>query len=80
VLFSISLIFLFGIPTALIPNPWFIRMFDKNVYDYFFLISSSALLGTCFGVYYYKKSLNKKCIITSYSGGIGSFFAFGCPI
>jgi len=80
VLLSIVLFFLFGIPTALISNPWFIRMLDKNIYDYFFLISSSILLGAYFSIYYYKKNLNKKCIGYCYSGGIGSFFAFGCPI
>lgn len=80
VLFSIGLFFLFGIPTALIPSPWFIRMINKSVYDYIFLITNSILLGTYIGIYYYKKKLNKKCIITGYSGGIGGFFAFGCPI
>lgn len=80
ILSSIGIFIIFGVPTALIPNPWFIRMIGKNSFDYGFLILSSILLGAYIGVHYYKKNTAKKCAAVTYSGGIGSFLAFGCPI
>jgi len=77
---AIGLFFLFGIPTDLIPNPWFIRMIGRNILDYIFLVSSSVLLGAYIGMHLYKKNASKKCNAVTYSGGIGSFLAFGCPI
>lgn len=80
ILSSILLFFIFGIPTDLIPNPWFVRMIGKSVLDYFFLVTSSILLGGYIGIYFYKKKVSNKCEVATYSGGIGSIFAFGCPI
>ena len=80
ILSSIVVFLLFGIPTALIQTPWFIRMVERSTFDYLFLITSSILLGAYIGVHYYKKNTVKKCDAITYSGGIGSFLAFGCPI
>lgn len=80
ILSAIGLFFAFGILTDLIPNPWFTRMIGKNSLDYVFLISSSSIVGAYIGVHFYKKNAAKKCNAATYSGGIGSFLAFGCPI
>jgi uncharacterized membrane protein len=80
ILASIVLFLLFGIPTNLIPNPWFNRMVEKTTLDYFFLVAASALLGSYIGVHFYKKNVSKTCDVATYSGGIGSFLAFSCPI
>ncbi len=77
---SMIFLLLFGIVTDLIPNPWFIRMVGKTSLDYFFLITSSVLLGSYIAVHLYKKDTAEKCKIATYSGGAGSFLAFGCPI
>lgn len=77
---GIGFFLLFGIVTDLIPNPWFIRMVGKTSLDYFFLITSSMLLGSYIAVHLQKKNIAKKCKIATYSGGAGSFLAFGCPI
>ncbi len=80
ILSSVALFLVFGAVTALIPNPWFNRMIDKTTLDYFFLITSSALLGAYIGVHSYKKNVSKKCNLAAGSGGVGGFLAFGCPI
>ena len=77
---SLGLILVFGVPTALIPNPWFFRMIESNFLDYLFLIVSSMLLGAYFGVHFYKRSIKKICGSSVVSGGVGSFLAFSCPI
>jgi len=77
---GIALFFLFGIPTDVIPNPWYIRMIEVSALDYVFLIASSVLLGAYIGVHYYKKQAATRCKVAAYSGGLGSFLAFGCPI
>lgn len=79
-LLIIALFLLLGIVTALIPNPLFSRMVKKTVLDYFFLVASSILLGTYIAVYFYKKKTSQKCTMATYSGGVGSFLAFSCPI
>ncbi|MEK6853551.1 MAG: hypothetical protein AABX64_02600 [Nanoarchaeota archaeon] len=69
-----------GIITSLLPNSFFTRMTPINTLDYIFLASSSILLGAYVGVHYYKKNTIKKCDTIATTGGIGSFFAFACPI
>ena len=77
---SIGLFILFGIPTRLIPNPWFARMIPANIFDYIFLASSAVLLGAYIGVSHYKKNASAACAASTYAGGAGSFLAFACPI
>ncbi len=80
ILSAIALFLLFGIPTALIPNPWSVRMIEGTAYDYLFLTINSILMGAYIGVHYYKKNTNLRCNIASSSGGLGSFLAISCPI
>jgi len=75
-----SLFLLFGLVTDLIPNPFFLRMVPIVFLDYFFLTSSSLLLGSYISINLYNKNISKKCDISTYSGGVGSFLAFGCPV
>ena len=77
---SIGLFFIFGIPTAIIPNYWFTRMTPVNYLDWIFLIVSSLLLGVYLALHLYKRKNVKKCNRAVASGGIGSILAFGCPI
>ncbi|NOZ80499.1 MAG: hypothetical protein GXP63_02405 [DPANN group archaeon] len=77
---SIGLILLFGIPTALIPTPWFVRMIPSTFSDYAFLVLTAVLLGAYLGVHLYKKNSSPLCDTVSFSGGLAGFLAFGCPI
>lgn len=77
---SLFLFFLFGITTALLKTKYYMRMISNTALDYFFLISSSILLGIYVGVHYYKKNNINKCNTITATGGIGSFFAFACPV
>ena len=54
---SLFVFFLFGIVTALIQNQYYIRMVPNTFLDYFFLVSSSLLIGTYVSIHYYKKNI-----------------------
>jgi hypothetical protein len=77
VAYSIGLLLLFGIPTALISNPIipFIRPIMATPFDYFFLVTT-ALLG---GVYLAIPSRSCTVDRTASSGALLGFLAFGCP-
>ncbi len=81
IIISISLFLVMGIPTALIPNPLikYTRMIPATVLDYFFLVSTSALLGALISLKLYFKSKNKADFKTIAGGSIG-FVAFSCPV
>lgn len=81
VFFSIVFFLVFGILTVLIPNKFFARMTSVTYLDYIILVFTSILLGTYVSFYIYqKKSMNKTCTAAAYSGGIGGFLGFGCPV
>jgi len=74
-------VLLFGIPTALIPTPWFTRMISARSSDYVFLLLNSALIGAYVGVHAYEKhEKSKKGDVMATTGGIANIFAVGCPI
>ncbi len=77
---TITFFFVLGIPTAVIKNPWFTRMIETNLLDISFLVITSILLGTFLSISLYKKYSVKACTTSTYAGGFGSVFAFGCPI
>jgi len=77
---SLFIFALMGSVTSLIPNPFFTRMVPSTMMDYIFLSLSSILMGAYIGVHFYKRNISKKCNAITYSGGIGSLLAFGCPI
>ena len=69
-----------GMVTSLLPNYFFARMMPISTLDYIFLGSSSILLGIYVGVHYYKKNTVNKCNAVAATGGVGSLFAFACPV
>jgi len=74
-------VLLFGIPTALIPTPWFIRMIQARFIDYVFLIVNSALIGAYIGLHMYEKhERNKRGDVLATTGSVANIFAVGCPI
>lgn len=78
VLTSVVVFLIFGGVTAVIKNPFFIRMTPITFLDYFFLISVSVLMGIYVGLYFHNR--NKKGGVCAYSGGFFGFFAVSCPL
>ena len=77
---SIILFLLFGIPTDLVPNKYFIRMVPIKITDYIFLSLTSIMLGAYIALHYYSKKTSKKCDYAAYGGAVAGVFAVGCPI
>ena len=75
---AIAAFVVLGVPTAMIGNPYFIRMIPARDQDYVIWIASSLLLGLVIGTF----------AISSVKGGGGkamgsgilTFLAVGCPI
>lgn len=80
VISGLSFFLFFGIVTSIIPNAWFTRMILIQTLDWVFLVISSLLIGAYMTVHLYKKKNSSSCNITATAGGVGSFFAFACPI
>ena len=79
VLSSIVLFFLFSVPSAMISNPFFIRMTPPTMYEWFILTITAVLAGTYITLYYYKKesqSVKGTCAATG--GSFLGFLTFGC--
>lgn len=77
---AVVLLFLFGIPTALIPTPYFTRMIPATYLDYTFLALITGLAGAYLSLSLYKVKESAKATGSAFLGAIGGIFAFGCPI
>ncbi|MEK6868502.1 MAG: hypothetical protein AABX98_06790 [Nanoarchaeota archaeon] len=76
---SIILFFLFALPSAMISNPFFLRMTPPTKYEWFVLITTVILGGIYIGLYYYKKQQqNTKAACAATSGSFLGFLAYGC--
>lgn len=68
-----------GLPTAVIPSPWFGRTIPARPWDYL-VLGLTALLSGAIGATY---ALPAACPINSgrvTAGGALSYFAIGCPL
>lgn len=70
-----------GIPTAIIPNPLFIRMLPAGPLNYAFWIVPALLFGPLLATYLVPIA-ESNCPLQrrATAGGILSFLAVGCPI
>lgn len=76
---SVILFFLFALPSAVIPNTFFIRMTPPTIYEWFVLITTAILGGTYIGLYYYKKQQqNTKAACAVTGGSFLGFLTYGC--
>lgn len=75
-----------GMPTAVLPNPFFVRTTPTQPLDVAFWLASAPLIGLIFATYVAKR---RSIVIDPHTGaggtstslaGIGSFLAIGCPI
>ena len=68
-----------AVPTAVIPNPFFVRMTPVRLQDYAFLGASSLLIGVIFSTFWLRKG-TVSCQNRMFGGGLLSTLAIGCPI
>lgn len=72
---------LFGIPTALVPTPFFARMITIKAIDYIFLFLNSVLLASYFTLSLVKKNQAKQPRgYLAFSGTLFGVFSFSCPL
>jgi hypothetical protein len=70
-----------GIPTSVIPNPFFTRMTPTRPLDYVFWIVSSLLLGLLATTYVVRQQEQTDVVQNKLvGGGLLSVLAVGCPI
>ena len=74
---SAAALVLIGIPTAIIQNPFFIRMTPTRGQDYAIWVATAVLAGLIAGTYGAAIGPGQKALA---SGGILAAFAVGCPI
>jgi hypothetical protein len=69
-----------GIPTDLVPNPWFTRMLPPDPGNYFFWISTSLLTGALLATYALPKPDRDRAAGAGIGGGVLGLLAAGCPV
>lgn len=73
-----------GIPTDLVPNPWFTRMIEAEPLNYFFWIATSILGGALLATYMLPggaaRSGSARTTGAVWGGGTLGLLAVGCPI
>ncbi len=68
-----------AVPTAVLPNPFFIRMTPVRPQDYLFLALASPLIGLIAATYAVRGSA-ASCEGRAAAGGVLNALAIGCPI
>lgn len=69
-----------GIPTAVIPNPWFVRMTPAGTSNYFFWVASSLLTGALLATYALPRSARDRIAAATAGSGYLGLLAVGCPV
>ncbi|RRJ29560.1 hypothetical protein [Halocatena pleomorpha] len=75
---SIGSFLLFGIVTGLLPNPLYVRMVPRTLFDYIFLVVTSLFAGAYVAQQPTTNRSNDDRL--AFSSVIAGFLAFGCPI
>ena len=75
----VGIVLLVGIPTELIPNPWFVRMMEVRPEDYVFL-GITALLGGALAATYAFPAACPRYEGRFAASGFLTVLAVGCPI
>lgn len=75
-----------GVPTAVIPNPWFTRMTPTEPFNVAVMLVSAPLMGALLATYASKGALAHDDVHADAGGGraslggIAAYLAIGCPI
>ena len=75
---AVATALLIGIPTDVVPNPWFTRMTPVRPLDVVFLVATALLSGAVLGSYV--RSDVERGAGAAMGGGLLAIFAVGCPI
>lgn len=75
---AVAVALVVGIPTDVVPNPWFTRMTPVRPLDVVFLVAISLLSGAVLGTYV-RREVERGAGAAMGSGLIG-VFAVGCPV
>lgn len=81
---SVLTLLVLGIPTAVVPNPWFIRMTPTESFNVAVWLASALLAGPLIATYVVRSTgldvdAGEGRTRTSLAG-IGAYLAIGCPI
>lgn len=71
---------LIGVPTDVLPNPWFTRMTPIRTFDYVFWVTNSVLTGVLLATYLLPRRAQANVATASAGTGLLTVFAVGCPI
>ncbi len=70
-----------GIPTNLVPNPWFSRMTPIGPFDVVLWVALSVALGALLATYALPSCARKAAGLSGGTGGgLLTWFAIGCPV
>ncbi|MBS1895406.1 MAG: hypothetical protein JST59_29250 [Actinobacteria bacterium] len=69
-----------GIPTDIIPNPWFVRMTPAGTSNYLFWVASSLFTGVLLATYALPRATRDRIAATTAGSGILGLLAVGCPV
>lgn len=69
-----------GIPTDVVPNPWFTRMTPVRTLDVVFLAATAVVLGLLAATYVVADRSVSATARGGITGGLLSWLAVGCPI
>lgn len=71
---------LIGIPTDVLPNPWFTRMTPASASNYLFWVASSVLTGALLATYLLPAPVPTKTAAAGAGSGYLTVLAIGCPV
>ena len=71
---------LIGIPTDVLPNPWFTRMTPASASNYLFWVASSVLTGALLATYLLPAAVPTKTAAAGAGSGYLTVLAIGCPV
>lgn len=86
VLATVGSLLLLGLPTAVIPNPFFIRMTPTETFNLVVWLGSAPLIGLLIATYVRPPSLaldparRESGAGRATLGGVAAYLAIGCPI
>lgn len=69
-----------GIPTDVLPNPWFTRMTPATTSNYLFWVASSVLTGALLATYLLPRGTRDRIAAASAGSGYLGVLAVGCPV
>lgn len=70
---------LIGIPTDVVPNPWFTRMTPIYADQYIWWVATSLLTGALLATYF-SAGAKQAAPVSGIGGGLLGYLAIGCPI